>query len=331
MLTHSPLAIGVDLGGTKVETALVDTDGKIVATGRSTTGPQKGAEQILRDILACIRETCTPFSCSQPVGVGLGVAGQVDTVTGIVSYAPNLGWEKVPLGSMVQEALHLPVVVTNDVQAATWGEWLHGAAKGVEDMVCVFVGTGVGGGIVSGGRMLAGCSGSAGELGHITIDMRGPSCRCGNRGCLEALAGGWAIARRARLAVARNREAGRTLLAGVDGDAGALTAAHVGEAAHAGDHLAQRLVAQTGEALIAGVASVVNVMNPCLVVIGGGVIEGLPELVEQVEEGVRRRALPTPAARVRIAKASLGRYAGVVGAAALARIRFGGGRENGRA
>jgi glucokinase len=137
---------------------------------------------------------------SPPVG-GSGSAGQIDPEHGMVRFAPNLGWHNVPFQSDLAGALGLPVVVTNDVRAATWGEWLHGAGKGCNDLVCLFIGTGIGGGVVSGGKMLSGCSNTAGEVGHMIINLHGPPCSCGSRGCFEALAGGWAIARQAREAV----------------------------------------------------------------------------------------------------------------------------------
>jgi glucokinase len=323
----SLLTIGVDVGGTKVEAALVDANGRVLAMRRYPTGPAQRPAGVFRDIVACIQETCAPSAGEPVAGVGVGIAGQVDPATGIVRQAPNLGWKNVSLASELAVALQLPVVVMNDVQAATWGEWLHGAGQGVKDLVCLFVGTGIGAGIVSGGQMLTGCTGSGGELGHITLALDGPRCRCGNRGCLEAFAGGWAIGRRAQIAVARDPTAGKALLALAGGDRRLLTAAHVAEAAHNGDALAQRLVAQTGEALAAGVAAIVNGLNPCLVVLGGGVIEGLPELVGYVERGIRQRALAAAVERLRIARAALGRYAGVVGAAAVARRRLGGDHE----
>lgn len=318
----SPVTIGVDVGGSKAEIAIVDAQGKVVVSGRYPTGPGKKATGVIRDILTWIENICAPPFKEQILGVGIGVAGQVDPVTGVVRHSPNLGWDNVSVGSQLRQALAIPVVVTNDVQAAAWGEWLHGAGRGVNDMVCLFVGTGVGGAIVSGGQMLTGCSGSAGELGHMTVFLSGPRCKCGNRGCLEAFVGGWAIARRAQAAVARNPIEGRALLALAGGDRWAITAAHVAEAFHAGDALAGRLVAQTGETLAAGAASIVNGLNPCLVVLGGGVIEGIPELVGLIEQGVRLRALAAAVTHLSIVKSALGRHAGVIGAAALARRRL---------
>ena len=190
------------------------------------------------------------------------------------------------------------------------------------DIVCLFVGTGIGGGVIAAGHLLVGCGGSAGELGHIIIDRNGPPCRCGNHGCLEALAGGWAIAQRAKEAVAADPGAGAALVALAGGRSENLTTAHVAEAAHQSDPLAQRLVAESGEALAVGVASIVNAFNPCVLILGGGVVEGLPELVQTVKEGVLQRSLAAAAEQVSIVKAALGGHAGVIGAAAMARERF---------
>ena len=316
------LAVGVDLGGTKVVTALVDENGAVIARDRAATGPLTDPSATIAEIAAAVRGVAS-VAKERVVGVGVGAAGQIDPATGTVRAAPNLGWTDVPLRVELEEALQLPVLVTNDVRAAAWGEWMYGAGQGMTDMVCLFVGTGIGGGIIAGGRLLTGCSGSAGELGHTIVDRNGPRCRCGSQGCLEALAGGWAIAAKAVEAVDSNPEAGGTLLTLAEGDREKLTAELVSQAAHQGDRLAQRLVVQAGEALAVGVASLVNAFNPCMVVLGGGVIEGMPELLQMVQSGVPDRALGPAVASLRIQKAALGENAGVIGAAALARERFG--------
>lgn len=320
---EASLTIGVDLGGTKVGTALVDAGGRVLASSRRPTGRHRGPDGIVSDVLECLRDACLPAARDRAIGIGVGVAGQVDPGTGTVLYAPNLDWRDFPLKKRLEGALGMPVSVLNDVQAATYGAWVHGAGRGAQDLVCVFVGTGVGGGVIAGGRLLQGCSGSAGELGHMTIDLRGPPCRCGNHGCLEAYVGGWAIARRAREALAADAAAGERLLGLAGADPGRVTAELVATAVHEGDDLARRVVRETGEALAAGIASIVNAFNPCLVILGGGVIEGLPELVDMVRDGVPARALAAPLQRLRIVKAELGPHAGAVGAAAWARDALG--------
>jgi glucokinase len=218
---------------------------------------------------------------------------------------------------MLEEKLKLPVVVTNDVRAASWGEWHFGAGKGVDDLVVVFIGTGIGGGVVSGGRMLEGCSNTAGEIGHTTLIVGGRNCRCPNKGCLEAYAGGWAIAERAQEAVQTNPEAGKALIS-LAGGVEKITAALVSQAYHEGDVLSSKLVKETTQYLSAGLVSIVNSFNPCLLVFGGGVVDGLPELIKTAESFIKKRALRAAAQNLKVVKAALGNAAGIVGAAALA-------------
>ena len=194
-------------------------------------------------------------------------------------------------------------------------------------IICLFVGTGVGGGIVSGGRMLTGCSNTAGELGHITLELNGPICTCGQRGCLEAFAGGWAIAKTAREAVSADPAAGAMLMKLAGGTPDNITAKTVSEGANARDPLSLRLLEEVGQALIAGASTIVNAFNPCRLILGGGVIDGLPELVDHVDRGTQKRALPTATKSLQVLRAKLGNDAGVVGAASLALQIFKGERS----
>ena len=316
-------AIGVDLGGTKIEVARVGAEGKLSQRLRRPTNIQSGPAAVKAEIVAAVRDLREGTS-SLPAGVGVGVAGQVDSKRGLVRFAPNLGWRDEPLQPDLSQALGLPVVIVNDVRAATLGEWLYGAGQGCNDLICLFVGTGIGGGVVSGGQMLSGCSNTAGELGHITIDMHGPSCHCGNQGCLEALAGGWAIARQAKEAVAASQAAGASLLKMAEGHSDAITAEIVAQAAKARDPLAVHLIDHVAQALIAGVVSLVNAFNPCRLILGGGVMEGLPELVQRIDQSVRQRALAAAIEPLQILPAQLHNDAGVVGSAALAMQTFNG-------
>ena len=314
-------AIGVDLGGTKVEVAQIDGSGRLLNRLRRPTQVQGGPEAVREEIVAAVKNL-RDKAVSPPVGVGVGLAGQIDPEHGVVHFAPNLGWRDVSFQTDLGEALSLPVVVTNDVRAATWGEWLHGAGQGCTDLVCLFVGTGIGAGVVSGGQMLSGCSNTAGEVGHMTIDLDGPSCSCGGRGCFEALAGGWAMARDACEAVSVDPALGASLLKMAGGRQEAITAEMVSLAAQGGDPLARRLIDHVAQALIAGCVSVVNAFNPCRLVLGGGVMEGLPELVERIDRGVRQRALSAATQSLHILPAQLKNDAGVIGAAVLAMQRF---------
>ena len=309
-------AIGVDLGGTKIEVATVGDGGRLLGRLRRPTPVEAGPDGIIAAI-AEASSTLIANRDSPPLGVGVGLAGQIGP-QGLVRFAPNLGWQEVPFQKKLSQALRLPVLVTNDVRAATWGEWLHGAGTGCDDLLCLFVGTGIGGGVVSGGKVLSGCSNTAGELGHITIDLDGPLCTCGNRGCLEALAGGWAIARQAREAVRADPEAGAPLLHMAGGEMEAITARVVAEAFKAGDPLAGRLVDTVARALTAGAISLIHAFNPCRLILGGGVIDGLPRLVDQIGQAVHRRALPGATEPLQVLPSKLGGDAGVVGAATLA-------------
>lgn len=316
-------AIGVDVGGTKIDVAQVDATGKVHARLRMPTDVKNGPGAVELQILNAVQDLCGKNFTSAPVGIGIGVAGQVESGTGIVRFAPNLNWHDLPLLGNLQKTLQMEGVAINDVRAATWGEWLYGAGQGCSDMVCVFVGTGIGGGIVSGGHLLAGNNNTAGEIGHMIVDMNGPVCYCGNRGCLEAFAGGRAIGRRTREAIAADQVAGEYLLKLTGGEANAITTKMVAEAARSGDTLSMHIMDRMTDALIAGCASVVNAFNPSRLILGGGVIEGFPELILRVEEGVRKRALPAAIADLEVMPASLKNDSGVVGAAAIAMHSFG--------
>jgi len=319
MTNASSLALGIDVGGTKIESALVDPSGTVVTTHRHPTDAARGPDRVIDDLVSCVRE-CLDQSANGASVAGIGVAGQVDPERGIVRSAPNLDWTDVPLQERAAGALGIPVHVLNDVRAITWGVWQHGAGRGVDDLVAVFIGTGIGGGVISDGRMLHGPRGTAGEVGHTTLVAGGRDCHCPNRGCWEAYAGGWAIAERAQDAVRQDPEAGQTLL-DLAGSRDAITGRTVNDALAQGDPLAHALTEATSRYLGAGMTSVVNTLNPERIVMGGGVIEGHPAHVDAVAEIVRERALPPARQRLDIVPSELGGQAGVVGAAAYARQR----------
>lgn len=306
------IALGVDLGGTKIEVAAVDESGEVRHRRRVQT-PPGGADAVASAIVNAVGEIREQLR-DEPVGVGVGVAGQVERDTGVVRFAPNLDWHDVPLGRSLEEALGLRVVVLNDVRAVALGEWLSGAGRNTDDMVCVFVGTGIGGGIVSAGHLLEGCGNAAGEIGHMVVAMDGPACHCGRAGCLEALAGGWAIAREAKAATTRRPEDSARLLE-IAGDGDGITAETVGQAFREGDALAREIMDGVARALTVGLANLVNTFNPCRLILGGGVVDGVPELVARVRAGIESEALESARAKLEVTTARLGGDAGVVGAA----------------
>jgi glucokinase len=310
--------IGIDIGGTKTETALLDAEGQILHSHYQLLGSSRTPETIVNQIIDSIN-ICQKESGKKASAVGIGIAGQVTKSGDMVRFSPNLPyWVDVPLKDMVRNTAGLPVFVSNDVRMITWGEWKHGAGQGFNDLVCVFVGTGVGGGIVSGGHLLEGDANTAGEIGHMTIVAGGRKCHCGNEGCLEAYAGGWAIAERAQNAVKANHQDGTGLLK-ISGDISDISAVTVSEAYNNNDPLAHRLIKDTSRYLSAGIISIVNAFNPRLIILGGGIIQGIPELASMVEKQVKEKALPSAVENLSITISKLGNKAGIIGAAAQAR------------
>jgi glucokinase len=312
------VTLGVDLGGTKISAALVDAQGKVLASDYRLVDLSKDPEKVIAQILLSLK-ACEATAGRKPAALGLGVAGQIDRTRGTVLSSPNLpSWVEVPLKTILESQLKIPVSVDNDVRVITMGEWRHGAGRGEDDLVCLFLGTGVGGGAVSGGRLIEGATNTAAELGHLTVVAGGRKCRCPNEGCLEAYVGGWAIAERAQDAARANPQAALTLLK-LAGGLENISAITVSEAYQKSDPLAQRLVKDSLKYLAAGAVSIVNAFNPGMIILGGSVIKGFPQWVPLLEQRVKDAALPTPARRVRVVLGGLGGQAGPVGAAAMAR------------
>jgi len=310
--------LGVDLGGTKLDTALVDSSGTIITNEYRLLGDNKDPDRVIEKLVDAAK-LCLNKSGLKASAIGIGVAGQIDREEGLVRTSPNLPeWCNVPLKDRIGQALGLPVYVDNDVHLITCGEWKHGSGRGVDDLVCIIVGTGIGGGIVSKGRLLEGSGYTAGELGHITVVAAGRKCHCPNEGCMEAYAGGWAIAERTQDAIRANPQFGKKMLE-IAGDISNVTAITVSEANKLGDPLAHRMIRDTSRYLAAGVVTVVNAFNPGLIIFGGSVILGIPELLPVVQDYVRVHALPTAVEDLRFTTAALGVKAGVIGAAVMAR------------
>jgi glucokinase len=251
------------------------------------------------------------------VGIGVGAAGMVDAESGELRYAPNLPWRELPLRDRLMESTALPCIVDNDGNAAAWGEYRFGAGRGWPDMVLVTVGTGIGGGIVSGGRVFHGAHGFAAEIGHIIVEPGGPLCGCGNRGCWEQVASGRAIDRLGREAGRDHPDALFVELSG--GDPDAVSGPHVTEAARRGDDIAREILAEVGRRLGEGIAGLVNILDPSVVVVGGGAIAAGEFLLEPARRGFLD-AVEAPAHRPEtpIIAGGLGNAAGGIGAASLA-------------
>lgn len=314
----SRLAIGVDLGGTKIDIGLVDESGIIHQHQRMETHVEKGPSEIENQILEAIRKMQAQASVPL-LGIGIGVAGQIDPATGSVVFAPNLKWQNVPIREKMEKALDLPVRVINDARALTMGEWQYGAGKGFQDILCLFIGTGIGGGVVSIGNLLSGCSNTFGEVGHMTVDFNGPLCTCGNKGCLEAYCGGWGIAARAREAIEKDKSGERSqkLLELAENRLDKVTASHVVQAYRQKDPMAMELIDRMSRALVSGCTSLVNILNPCRLILGGGFVEGMPEVVEIIDKGVKSFALKAATKSLEVVRAKLGKELGVLGSAAV--------------
>jgi glucokinase len=289
-----------------------------VGETRIPTEPEGGAEATLRRAAAAAREAFGA-DVGGAAAVGISVAGQVGR-RGVLLGAPNLGWTGADVRRLAIAAFDLPTVVVNDVRAATWAEWRLGAGRGVRDLVVLFVGTGVGGGAVIGGRLLEGADGIAGELGHLTVAAGGRACRCGNAGCLEAYCGGWALEERASQAALADPAAGAALVR-LAGSAEAITGEAIAAARKAGDPLATRLVEETGEVLGAALVGLVNALNPRRVILGGGVLDGFPDLLDRAVAAVHARSLPAARQHVQIVRAGLKDDAPALGAADFALVR----------
>jgi len=279
------------------------------------TLPEQGGDAVIARIVKLARASIAAAPGKEIAGVGIGSPGPLDTKTGVVILTPNLGWVNMPLRDRVADSLKLPTVLDNDANCAIFGEWWRGAARGVDDVIGLTIGTGIGGGIVLGGKIYHGASDVAGEIGHMTIDANGRLCKCGNQGCLEAYASGPAIAARAVEGIEAGVET--SLPQYVAGDLSRITAQVVYEAAHDGDPYALDVVRDTAKLLGAGVASLVNIFNPAVVVICGGVTLAGDKLFGPLTTEVHRRAFKPAWEVCSILPGALTGTAGVYGAAAV--------------
>ena len=318
--------VGVDIGGTNIVVGTAREDGVEVHGVRTVpTRPEEGPQAVIARIASLVEESArttlreTGRSRDAIVGVGIGSPGPLDRSRGVVLLTPNLGWHDLPLRDLVSEAVGLPATLDNDANCAIFGEWWVGAAKGSRYVVGLTIGTGIGGGIVEDGRLYHGTSDIAGEIGHMTIDSTGRRCKCGNYGCLEAYASGPAIAARAVEGIEAGAESSLPELVG--GDLSRVTAQLVYLAAQQEDEYASEVVRETAKFLGAGVANLVNIFNPDVVVLVGGVTLAGDRLFVPLRSEVKRRAFKPAVERCRILPGALPGTAGVLGAAATFKLQ----------
>jgi len=308
-------AVGIDLGGTLIKFGLVNKNGAILKRGQRETGVEKGRETVLSNLEEAIRETICEVPIPELGGIGIGTPGLVDR-DGVVFQAPNLpDWNNLPLAEIFRERFNLPVYVENDVNTITWGEYLFGSGKGYRTIVCITLGTGLGGGVVVDGKLLRGGNYSAVELGHITISARGPRCGCGNRGCVEAYVGS---ARIVKTTIRHIKKGARSIIPKmVGGDLKKITPKLISQAYQKGDWLAGHIWEEVGKAVGTMLADMVNIFNPEVIIIGGGVAQAGKPLFDAVERTIKERAFPILSKGVKLLPASLGPESGIVAAASL--------------
>jgi glucokinase len=309
--------LAVDLGGTQIRVALCDHGGQIFRRVACLTHAEEGRDAVLERMLLTIAEAGDGIPPQEIVAVGIGAPGPVNPTTGALLYGPNLpGWVDVPLRNLVSERTGRPTFLGNDANLAALAERAYGAAHGIDDVVYLTISTGIGSGIICDGRLLLGTNGLAAEAGHMIVDPGGPRCGCGRRGCLEAVASGTAIARD----VAARIKSGKKSLVGklAGGDLARIDARIVSEAAQQGDRLAVKAFARAGRFLGMGIANLLHLFNPRMVVLGGSVTRAGSLLFDPMQETIRSLARPPYLEGLAIAQAALGDDVGLLGAVALA-------------
>ena len=324
MAANDDYVVGVDMGGTKILAAVINAKGEIVQQAKRATKPKKGPEEVIERITRCIREAIdsAELKPSQIRAIGIGSPGPLDPETGVIIFAPNLGWSNVPLKAKLEANLSIPTFVDNDVNVGTLGEYAFGAGQGVKNLVGIFVGTGIGGGIILDGKLFHGVNKTAGEVGHMIVEVKGPRCGCGNFGCLEAVASRTAITRDLQKAILKKGKKSKlTELNG--GNLDLIRSKAIARAVKHGDKPTIKVVQRAAKYLGISVASIVHFLNPEMVVLGGGVVEAMGDsLLDPIRHAAAEYALPTTMDGVQIIAATLGDNAGVIGASVLARERL---------
>ncbi|ACL70354.1 ROK family protein [Halothermothrix orenii] len=310
--------VGVDLGGTKILTALADARGKIVAKKKLPTEARKGEEKVIQNIVSSIDAVLQEKGLSREdvITLGVGSPGPLNTQEGIIYLAPNLGWRNVHIKDILEEETGIPVILENDANAAALGEKWFGAGQDVDNLIYITVSTGIGGGIIINKKIFHGINDGAGEVGHMVIEPGGPVCGCGNRGCFEAVASGTAINKMGREAVKENKATLLMELSG--GDPEKIDGSLIARAARQGDEVARKIWDKAGYYLGIGLANLLNIFNPEMIILGGGVMNAGDLIMEPMKKSLKDHALESAFNSVEIRQAELGNDTGVIGAVAVA-------------
>jgi len=312
--------LAIDIGGTKIIAAIISSEGRLMAREYCPTLADEGPQAVINRIFFTIDRLLglRNIDLSQLHSISIACAGAIDFDRGIVTLSPNLpGWRDIPLRDIVKEKYGVNTFLLNDASAAVLSEHCFGAGRGVNNLIYITVSTGIGSGIMINGQLYSGASGGAGEIGHTTIDVNGPRCSCGNIGCLEMLASGTAMAREAMRRIKAGERSSLTEIVG--GKIENITAEEVSLAAQGGDSLALEVILQAATYLGVGLVNLVNVFNPEMIIIGGGMSKMGDLLLNPARQVVKERAYPLLAQAVRIVLAELGDNAEVLGAAIFAR------------
>jgi glucokinase len=316
LLKPGEYVVGLDIGGTKMMACVLDHEFKVVGRCRKKSKSDK-TDESPQDRIIRVVKTALEESGNKPIrGIGVGSPGPLDPNTGVIIDTPNLGWKKFPLGDVLSKAFEVPVLVDNDVNVGTYGEYIFGKVKDCKHVVGIFPGTGIGGGIILDGKILHGYSGSAGEVGHITLEIDGPYCGCGKRGCLEALASRIAIASQVVALAARGDAP--YILENCGTDLGKIRSGMLAKAIEAGETMVEGVVRKAAYYTGVAAATLVNVLSPEAVVLGGGLVEAMETLyMEEVKRALKDHAMPFLLKGVRVVAAKLGDDAAVMGAGHL--------------
>lgn len=314
-------SIGIDLGGTKILTAVVNkNNGEIISSVKKKTKKDKGEEKIVHKIIKSVKEVLESanITINEIDEIGIGAAGQVDREKGIIINAPNLDCKNLNIREKLNSEFNKPILLGNDVEIATIGEMYFGAGKGESDYVCIFVGTGIGSSIVQNGRVRYGATGTAGEIGHIIVDVGGRPCGCGGCGCLEAYASRLAIEKRIIGALKKGRTSDIVNYLVEDKP---IKTSMIRKSLENKDELVTQIITEAAEYLASGLASIINFYNPKKIILGGGLMNAIDYFYERSIELAKVKALPTPAKDIIFEKAKLGDFSGVIGAALLSEYR----------
>ena len=319
--TKAEYVVGVDLGGTKILAGVFDHSLEAVGTAKLSTKSQRGVDKVVERIARCAQDAVdeADLTMKQVAGVGIGAPGAVDFDSGTVIFAPNLeGWKDISLKKELEKALGVPVFVENDCNISALGVYAVELKSKPKSMVGIFVGTGIGGGMIVDGELYSGFGHTAGEIGHMVLEINGPKCGCGNKGCFEALASRTAIFQQIKAGI---KDGQKTLLTEMLGDDLAdLRSGDLRKAIRRGDKFVDRIVEGAAEYIGIATSNLVNILNPEVVVLGGGVIEALAdEMMSVIIETTKDYAMPGALKGVEIVPSKLGDNAGITGAAVLAR------------